>query len=53
MHYIIYLITALILQSVPGRDSHEKKRKKRNPLDLKNEDGPGLLFNLCYYFVAV
>lgn len=51
MHYIIYLITALILQSVPVRDSHEKK--KRNPLDLKNEDGPGVLFNLCYYFVAV
>lgn len=53
MHYIIYLITALILQSVPVRDSHEKKKEKKNPLDLKNEDGPGVLFNLCCYFVAV
>lgn len=58
MHYIIYLIAALILQSVPVRDSHEKikeekKRRRRNPLDLKNEDGPGVLFNLRYYFVAV
>lgn len=36
-------------------DSHKIKKQKgeRNPLVLKNEDGLGVLFNLCYYFTAI
>lgn len=40
MHYIIYLIAALILQSVPVRDSHEKikeEKKKKKKKSIRSQ----------------
>lgn len=49
-------LKCFILWGMHVYDSHKiKKNEKgvRDALGLKNEDGLGVLFNLCYYFTDV